>query len=120
MATPVDLARGWMQKGDSDRINADRTVQTTGPYDTACFHAQQAAEKCLKAILALARLPIPRTHDLEDIYDECIAVAANEDLPCLHLERPSGVHFLRFALTRAMRRALRAGEEATLHCGHPA
>jgi len=64
-----------MQKGDSDRLNADRTVQTTGPYDTACFHAQQAAEKYLKAVLALAGAQIPRTHDLEDIYDECVAVA---------------------------------------------
>src|SRR6516165_8385516 len=42
MATPADLARGWLQKGDSDRLNADRTTQTPGPYDTACFHAQQA------------------------------------------------------------------------------
>jgi hypothetical protein len=33
-----------MQKGESDRLNADRTVQSPGPYDTACFHAQQAAE----------------------------------------------------------------------------
>ncbi len=54
MATPVDLARGWMKKADSDRLNVNRTAQTTGPYDTACFHAQQAAEKYLKAVLALA------------------------------------------------------------------
>ncbi|HKI21147.1 MAG TPA: HEPN domain-containing protein, partial [Isosphaeraceae bacterium] len=69
MATPVDLARGWMKKGDSDRLNVNRTTQTTGPYDTACFHAQQAAEKYLKAVLALAGSPILRSHDLEDIYD---------------------------------------------------
>ncbi|MGO9464874.1 MAG: HEPN domain-containing protein [Isosphaeraceae bacterium] len=82
MATPVDLARGWMQKGDSDRLNADRTAPTTGPYDTACFHAQQAAEKYLRAVLALAGSPIPRTHDPEDIYDGCLAVA-----PALVLDR---------------------------------
>jgi len=82
MATAVDLARGWMRKGDSDRLSADRTAQTTGPYDTACFHAQQAAEKCLKAVLALAGSPIPRSHDLEDIYDQCLAIA-----PALVLDR---------------------------------
>jgi len=64
-----------MQKGESDRLNADRTVQSPGPYDTACFHAQQAAEKYLKAVLALAGSPIPRTHVLEVIYDQCLAVA---------------------------------------------
>jgi hypothetical protein len=47
MATQSDLARGWMQKGDSDRLNAERTVQSAGPYDTACFHCQQAVEKYL-------------------------------------------------------------------------
>jgi HEPN domain-containing protein len=71
-----------MQKADSDRLNAHRTLQTTGPYDTACFHAQQAVEKYLKAVLALAGLPIPRSHDLEDIYNECLAVA-----PALVLDR---------------------------------
>jgi HEPN domain-containing protein len=74
MATQIDLARGWMQKGESDRVSADLIVQSPGPYDTACFHAQQAAEKYLKAVIALAGSPIPRTHDLEDIYDLCLAV----------------------------------------------
>jgi HEPN domain-containing protein len=82
MATLVDLARGWMQKGDSDRLNAERTSQSTGPYDTACFHAQQAAEKYLKAVLAFGGSAILRSHDLEDIYDECLAVA-----PMLALDR---------------------------------
>ena len=44
--------------------------------------AQQAAEKYLKAVLALAGSPILRSHDLEDIYDQCLAVA-----PALALDR---------------------------------
>jgi HEPN domain-containing protein len=71
-----------MQKGESDRLTADRIVQSPGPYDTACFHAQQAVEKYLKAVLALAGSRIPRTHDLEDIYDLCLAV-----MPGLVLDR---------------------------------
>jgi HEPN domain-containing protein len=82
MATQIDLARGWMQKGESDRLDADRTVQSPGPYDTACFHAQQAVEKYLKAVLALAGSPIPRTHVLEVIYDQCLTVE-----PALVLDR---------------------------------
>lgn len=44
------LAAGWIRKGDSDLADARRTVDSDGPYDTACFHAQQAAEKYLKAL----------------------------------------------------------------------
>ena len=65
------LARGWVRKGDSDLADASRTVASEGPYDTACFHAQQAAEKYLKALLAWHGEAIPRTHDLEEIQDRC-------------------------------------------------
>ena len=75
MPATVDLARGWMQKGDSDRCCAERILHGPGPYDTACFHCQQAAEKYLKAVLAVNGQPIPRTHDLEDIYELCAAAA---------------------------------------------
>jgi HEPN domain-containing protein len=40
-------------------------------------------EKYLKAVLALAGSPIPRTHVLEDIHDQCLAVE-----PALVLDRP--------------------------------
>ncbi|MFC1834108.1 HEPN domain-containing protein [Thermodesulfobacteriota bacterium] len=33
----------------------------------ACFHAQQAVEKALKAVLCLRDLEYPRTHDLEEL-----------------------------------------------------
>jgi HEPN domain-containing protein len=46
------LARGWFRKGDSDLADARRTTASEGPYDTACFHAQQAVEKYLKGVLA--------------------------------------------------------------------
>lgn len=34
----------------------------------ACFHAQQAVEKALKAVLAVYGIPVRKTHDLEEIY----------------------------------------------------
>jgi HEPN domain-containing protein len=71
MKDSLELARGWMRKGDSDLADARRTVASDGPYDTACFHAQQAAEKYLKALLAWHGQPIPRTHDLEEIQGQC-------------------------------------------------
>jgi len=36
----------------------------TYPYDTVCFHCQQAAEKFLKAYLVFRGQPPPITHDL--------------------------------------------------------
>jgi HEPN domain-containing protein len=33
------------------------------------FHAQQAVEKCLKAALALRRVPFRKTHDLSELLD---------------------------------------------------
>ena len=34
------------------------------PFDTACFHAQQCAEKYLKGWLVYSNVDFPRTHDL--------------------------------------------------------
>jgi HEPN domain-containing protein len=43
-----DLVRGWMDKAASDLTAAKLLLDSPGPYDTACFHAQQAIEKILK------------------------------------------------------------------------
>ena len=80
MRDQADLARGWLAKGDSDRTTADRLLQGGGPYDTACFHAQQASEKYLKAVLAFAGHSIPRTHDLEVLHHQCLRVSPNLNL----------------------------------------
>ena len=38
-----------------------------GIYEQTCFHAQQAVEKALKALLLVRRGTYPRTHSLEDL-----------------------------------------------------
>jgi len=70
-----DLARGWLTKGDHDFANAQQTLASGSPLDTACFHCQQAAEKYLKALLAWHGLSIPRTHDVRLLKEQCQAVA---------------------------------------------
>lgn len=37
------------------------------PLAPTCFHAQQAIEKALKAVLTLHRCDYPRTHDLAEL-----------------------------------------------------
>lgn len=66
-----DLARGWVLKAESDLADVRRTLKSDGPYDTACFHCQQAAEKYLKAFLAWHEKEIPRTHDIEELFLLC-------------------------------------------------
>lgn len=42
-------------------------MEAGGPFDAACFHAQQAVEKYLKGVIVLAERPFPFTHDLEEL-----------------------------------------------------
>jgi hypothetical protein len=66
MPDELDLARGWFLKADSDLNTAKHMVESDGPYGTACFQAQQAAERYLKGLQALRGERFHRTHDLEE------------------------------------------------------
>jgi HEPN domain-containing protein len=79
------LARGWFRKADSDLADARRTAASEGPYDTACFHAQQAVEKYLKGFLAWKSLVVPRTHDLEELQRLCTQLEPWPDLAAFDL-----------------------------------
>jgi HEPN domain-containing protein len=45
MRDELALARGWFLKAASDLNTAKHMVESDGPYDTACFYAQQAVKK---------------------------------------------------------------------------
>lgn len=84
------LAQGWFRKADSDLSDARRTVSSEGPFDTACYHAQQAAEKYLKGYLAWREQAIPRTHDLEELQRLCIELEPIPELTALDLTEMTG------------------------------
>jgi HEPN domain-containing protein len=67
MPDELRYARGWFLKAESDLVTAERMTESDGPYDTACFHAQQAAEKYLKGLLALHGQAFHPTHNLEEL-----------------------------------------------------
>ena len=50
MKEKADLVRGWLRRASSDAAAIDSLVRD-GNFDSACFHAQQAAVKYLKAFL---------------------------------------------------------------------
>ena len=63
------LTLEWIEKAEGDYIATQKLLPTTNPqlYDIICFHAQQCIEKYLKAWLQEANIPVPRTHNLEEL-----------------------------------------------------
>ena len=63
------LTLEWVEKAEADYIATQKLLPTTNPqlYDIICFHAQQCIEKYLKAWLQEANVPVPRTHNLEEL-----------------------------------------------------
>ncbi len=74
MSADRDIARLWVVKAENDLLDADNNLRSDRvPYDTVCFHCQQAAEKMLKAFLAFHGVPPPRTHDLLMLLEDILA-----------------------------------------------
>lgn len=63
-ALEKDVLRQWLRKADGDLRAAERLADAPEGYDAVAFHCQQAAEKYLKARLAVTGEDPPRTHDL--------------------------------------------------------
>ena len=74
MSNQIDLTRGWFRKAESDRHMCQLLIKSDGPYDTACFHAQQAAEKYLKGLPAFHVVQIPGTYNLEESELLCVGL----------------------------------------------
>ncbi|MBI5740567.1 MAG: HEPN domain-containing protein [Nitrospirae bacterium] len=62
----TEVIREWINKAENDLINAANTLKMGDdcPTDTVCFHAQQCAEKYVKALLVWKGIPFPKTHNL--------------------------------------------------------
>src|SRR5438094_9694193 len=60
------ITREWIDKAEGDWHSAQREYRARRRpnYDAACFHAQQCAEKYLKARLEEAGIAFSRTHNL--------------------------------------------------------
>jgi HEPN domain-containing protein len=89
-----DLVKGWLAKGDSDLTAAARCASSSGPFDTGCFHCQQAVEKYLKALLSFHDKVPPKTHDLERLV-----LAAQKIEPTLRLKRPEVLALTEYGVT---------------------
>jgi HEPN domain-containing protein len=65
-----DIAvRSWLENARSDFELACVKKTRKIRYEHLCFHAQQAAEKAIKALLLSCGNEVPRTHDLSYVID---------------------------------------------------
>jgi HEPN domain-containing protein len=60
----VEAAQAWIRFARADLHMARGPAGEDDLYELLCFHAQQAAEKALKAILVRRGVEFPFTHDL--------------------------------------------------------
>ena len=84
------LTREWLRKaeGDFEAMESLSRSRRRGMHDVVCFHAQQCAEKYLKARLYEANIRFPPIHKLAALLDLTLAVeplweARREDLAYL-------------------------------------
>jgi len=75
MSAPETNYKAWLNKAENDLLNIENNLKAAQiPWDTICFHAQQVAEKSLKAFLVFhGRLP-SRTHDLVALLAACAEI----------------------------------------------
>jgi HEPN domain-containing protein len=65
----------WLRKGKDDLTVAKLSLKSKSKiYWAACFHAQQSAEKYLKAFLISVGVSPPKTHDMPELVSLCAGV----------------------------------------------
>jgi HEPN domain-containing protein len=69
------LTREWLRKAEGDFEILESLSRSRRPrlHDGVCFHAQQCAEKYLKARLYEAHVPFPPIHNLLALLDLTLA-----------------------------------------------
>ena len=66
----------WLSKAELDLRAAAHEISAPeeGLWGDVMFHAQQAAEKAMKAFLAWHDVPVRKTHNLEELGRQCVAL----------------------------------------------
>jgi len=77
-----ELTAEWIKKAEGDYATAGRElrVRQAPNYDAVCFHAQQTAEKYLKAFLQEKQVPFPKTHSLIELLELCLPIDGSFEL----------------------------------------
>lgn len=64
-----ELTERWLRDAQDDLNAAEELKGSGSPARISCFHAQQAAEKAIKAAFVIQQADFPYTHDLVQLAD---------------------------------------------------
>ena len=68
----VEKVHQWLRFADEDLTLASHAMSLTdSPYRLIAYHAQQCAEKCLKALLVYRNVDFPHTHSIRALLSLC-------------------------------------------------
>lgn len=91
-----DFVQQWLTKAESDLRVARALLQAEfDDYENVGFHAQQAAEKFIKATLVRHQVEFPKTHDIARLRDLLARVepTAADRIASANVLTPYGVEF---------------------------
>ena len=67
--------QAWLRKAEHDFLSIQNNISAEEtPWDVVCFHAQQAAEKILKAFIIYHGYTVEKTHDLIQLLSVCVNI----------------------------------------------
>ncbi len=70
------ITQEWIDKAEGDWATANREnrIRKNPNYDAVCFHAQQCAEKYLKAYMQEKGIGFRKIQDLEALLDDILPI----------------------------------------------
>lgn len=77
------LTREWLNSANDDLIRIENIIKNPILTNIIAFHAQQAIEKSLKAIIEEFGIPIKKTHNLQSLFitiEEIIPFSFNDKI----------------------------------------
>lgn len=63
------IVESWLSYAHDDFLLAQKGIVLGVRFEILCFHAQQASEKALKALLIHTDIDVPRIHSIERLID---------------------------------------------------
>lgn len=84
--TEINDPIAWTERAEEDFILARTALRRKQPLTSgACFHAQQCAEKYMKALLISKGVEFPKAHDLLMLNNLCSAAGVYLEIDPKHL-----------------------------------